>query len=153
MSVCGRVSRVGEELARIRVGDRLCGLVPVTLSSHVRVTPEQSLLVPVDNEISADIAANTITLQALARRIADSSSLVPGDRVLVCSTALGMMLAAHFDKKVLRWICSRRSRKLETMRSSKDWFIGAGSMPSPRHWVHGRRQFGFSNLYRRRLSH
>ena len=146
MSVCGRVSRVGEELARIRVGDRLCGLVPVTLSSHVRVTPEQSLLVPVDNEISADIAANTITLQALARRIADSSSLVPGDRVLVCSTALGMMLAAHFDKKSIEvdlfpakpenWSDAELERLVHWGR------IDAIAAPLGA-WE---RQFGFSNL-------
>lgn len=113
MSVCGRVTRVHENLTASKVGDRLCGLMPIALSSHVRVSMDRSLLIPVRDDLPAEIAAGITVLQAMAQRIADIAALEPTDRVLVCASALGLALATRlraqgiqvetFPAKVEQW--------------------------------------------------
>jgi acyl transferase domain-containing protein/NAD(P)-dependent dehydrogenase (short-subunit alcohol dehydrogenase family)/acyl carrier protein len=95
MGVCGRVTRVGEGIEETAVGERLCGVIPLALSSHVRVSADRSLLLPVPEEPAAQDLAGDSVLQALALRIADTAALTPNDRVLVCSSPLGLALAAR----------------------------------------------------------
>ena len=93
MNVCGRVSRVGKACTHVKVGDRVGGLVPVSLGSHVRVSAVKSLLVPVPEDAQAKWVTACVVPAALAQLMANVALLDAGDRVLICATVAGSALA------------------------------------------------------------
>jgi len=109
MVVCGKVTRSGSEVNDWKTGDRVCGLVPVSLSSHIQINSQQCLLVAVPESVSsesvgskaidAELIASTVIVQAMADRIAHNANLTNNDRVLVCSTPPGLALGKVLEKQ------------------------------------------------------
>jgi 3-oxoacyl-(acyl-carrier-protein) synthase len=146
MGVCGRVTRVGEAVDGMTLGERLCGLMPLALSSHVRVSADRCLLLPVADDPAAEQLAGDSVLQALALRIADSAALTPLDRVLVCASPLGLALASRLRARGIR-VEAFPARVEQWTSAQLEELVQAGpidAIAAPLH--HWAERFGFAEL-------
>jgi len=104
MVVCGKVSRLGSKVNSWKTGDRICGLVPVSLSSHIQIDSQQCLLVSAPEStgsqaIDAELITSSVAVQAMAERIVQNADLTKTDRVLVCSTPPGLALGKVLENQ------------------------------------------------------
>jgi len=146
MVVCGKVSRSGSEVNNWKPGDRVCGLVPVSLSSHIQINSQQCLLIAAPEAVDAELITSSVVVQAMADRIAHNADLTKIDRVLVCSTPLGLALIkvlesqginiVHFPANPQKWSAEDLSKALS------DGPLTAIAAPL-NNWE---KQFGFSDL-------
>ncbi|MEK7285885.1 MAG: SDR family NAD(P)-dependent oxidoreductase [Nitrospirota bacterium] len=99
MGVCGRVSRIHNCDGDLLVGDRVSGLVPVSLSRHAILDPKQVLLVRTSEAIDVKAAAALPVTHAMARYLANVAAPQSGDSALICCDALGSALAAQLQER------------------------------------------------------
>ena len=97
--VCAHITRVGANVANYDVGDRVAGIIPLSLSSHILLSMDEGVLVKIGDDISAPFVANEAVCMTSARRIIEKISLPEGSTALVCEDALGQALSSFLKKK------------------------------------------------------
>jgi len=99
MGVCAHVTRAGGNITAYSAGDRVAGIIPPSLSSHVLVSMDAGLLVEIDDTVPASLVVSEAIHRASAQRVIDSIALADESIALVCENALGQALSSLLRKK------------------------------------------------------
>ncbi len=97
--VCARITRVGKNVTIYNVNDRVAGIIPFSLSSHIVISMDEGMLVKIDDIVSASFVASEAINMVSAQRIIDKISLPDGAIALVCTNGLGLSLSSLLKKK------------------------------------------------------
>lgn len=101
---CARITRVGSNVTAYSVGDRVAGIIPFSLSSHVLISMDTGLLVKIDDAMSAPFVASEAIYMTSALRIINKISLSDGSIALVYANTLGQVLAPLLKEKQIEVI-------------------------------------------------
>ncbi|MCG8419210.1 MAG: SDR family NAD(P)-dependent oxidoreductase [Proteobacteria bacterium] len=92
MEGAGTVVAVGDGCTEFRVGDRVCGIAPGFLRSHVTVPADYAVKIP--DRLSCEQASNLIAFLTVYHGLVDVAQMQKGERILIHSASGGVGLAA-----------------------------------------------------------
>ena len=98
VEIVGSVAEVGDEVTDLRVGDRVCGLGPAELTSHLRARRADLLLAPLSEGTDSAALVATIGLASAAKRATQMVNVEPGQRALVECSPIGLAIAEEMRR-------------------------------------------------------
>ena len=98
VEVVGRVSEVGSNIVDLQPGQRVAGLCPSEIASHIGGDREAFFLVPIEAGIETGQLVAEIGRRAVAKRAVQQHELDPHDQAIVEWTPMGQVVAAELKR-------------------------------------------------------